>query len=150
MYVHQITHKDTPSSCMCIPVLVSCHSKERHPPPPQHCPTSATAPADGAPHHLTPAVLLQVALKRIGDVLNSPDNARKVLREVCILRRLSHPHIISLIDVFYKPAATGALPASASLVVASCHESCGLDMPCSISLMPEAVLLSTRPGCRPP
>lgn len=49
----------------------------------------------------------QVAIKRIGDVLNSPDNAKRVLREVCILRRLSHPNIIALKDVFLKPSPTG-------------------------------------------
>jgi serine/threonine protein kinase len=49
----------------------------------------------------------QVALKRIPDVLNNAENAKRVLREVCILRRLSHPHIISLRDVFLKPSSTG-------------------------------------------
>ncbi|MEW5311574.1 MAG: hypothetical protein WDW38_003281 [Sanguina aurantia] len=51
----------------------------------------------------------QVALKRIGDVLSSPENAKRVLREVCILRRLSHPNIISVSHVFMTPAATGRL-----------------------------------------
>ena len=51
----------------------------------------------------------QVALKRIPDVLSSPDLTRKVLREVCILRRLSHPFIISLRDAFLRPSSTGAL-----------------------------------------
>lgn len=50
---------------------------------------------------------VQVALKRIPDVLNNAENAKRVLREVCILRRLSHPHIISLRDVFLKPSSTG-------------------------------------------
>lgn len=36
----------------------------------------------------TPALLPQVALKRIPDVLSSPEQAKRVLREVCILRRL--------------------------------------------------------------
>ena len=30
----------------------------------------------------------QVALKRVGDVLQSPDQCKRVLREICILRRL--------------------------------------------------------------
>ena len=30
-----------------------------------------------------PPLLVQVALKRVGDVLNSPENAKRVLREVC-------------------------------------------------------------------
>lgn len=51
--------------------------------------------------------VLQVAMKRIGDVLNSPENAKRVLREVCILRRLRHPHIISLKDAFARPSETG-------------------------------------------
>ena len=54
---------------------------------------------------------MQVAVKRIPDVLSSPEQVKRVLREVCILRRLSHPFIISLLDAFVKPAAQGALPA---------------------------------------
>ncbi|KAF6262194.1 hypothetical protein COO60DRAFT_1699466 [Scenedesmus sp. NREL 46B-D3] len=50
---------------------------------------------------------LQVALKRIPDVLLNSENAKRVLREVCILRRLQHPHIIGLKDVFLKPSSTG-------------------------------------------
>eukprot|EP00887_Chlorella_sp_A99_P000345 scaffold13.g345.t1 len=49
----------------------------------------------------------QVALKRIGDVLHSPEQAKRVLREICILRRLSHPNVVGLRDVFVRPAATG-------------------------------------------
>jgi mitogen-activated protein kinase 1/3 len=41
-------------------------------------------------------------------VLTNAENAKRVLREVCILRRLSHPHIIRLKDVFLKPSSTGA------------------------------------------
>lgn len=52
----------------------------------------------------------QVALKKIENVGRSSENARKVLREVCILRRLQHPHIITLHDVFWQPSPTGALP----------------------------------------
>lgn len=52
---------------------------------------------------------MQVALKRIPDVLSSPDLTKKVLREVCILRRLSHPFIISLRDAFLRPSSTGGL-----------------------------------------
>jgi len=49
----------------------------------------------------------QVALKRIPDVLQSTDNAKKVLRELCILRRLSHPYCISLKHAFVMPSDTG-------------------------------------------
>lgn len=49
----------------------------------------------------------KVALKRIGDVLHSPDTAKRVLREVSILRRVSHPNIIAIKDCFVKPSATG-------------------------------------------
>ncbi|GLC43103.1 hypothetical protein PLESTB_000862900 [Pleodorina starrii] len=49
----------------------------------------------------------KVALKRVGDVFASPDNAKRVLREVCIMRRLEHPNIIRLRDVFLKPSPTG-------------------------------------------
>ncbi|CAI5999435.1 unnamed protein product [Closterium sp. NIES-65] len=41
-----------------------------------------------------------VALKRIADVLCCPMLAKRVLREVCIMRRLSHPYVIRLADVF--------------------------------------------------
>lgn len=53
---------------------------------------------------------LQVAIKRIGDVLNSPDQAKRVLREICILRRLRHPNIIGLRDAFSTPSTTGGYP----------------------------------------
>jgi mitogen-activated protein kinase 1/3 len=51
----------------------------------------------------------QVALKRIPDVLNSQENARRVLREIYILRRLRHPHMIELLDVFVEPSDTGRM-----------------------------------------
>ena len=50
----------------------------------------------------------QVALKRIPDVLASPEQAKRVLREVCILRRLRHPFLINLRDAFARPASSGA------------------------------------------
>ncbi|GFR43880.1 hypothetical protein Agub_g5009 [Astrephomene gubernaculifera] len=49
----------------------------------------------------------KVALKRVGDVFASPDYAKRVLREVCIMRRLEHPNIIRLRDVFLKPSPRG-------------------------------------------
>eukprot|EP00803_Ostreobium_quekettii_P009627 evm.model.scf_446EXC.6 EVM.evm.TU.scf_446EXC.6 scf_446EXC:55715-62744(+) len=49
----------------------------------------------------------KVALKRIANVLQSPDNAKKVLREVCILRRLKHPNVIALKNAFVRPSSTG-------------------------------------------
>lgn len=61
------------------------------------------------PHHHRSGNL-QVAVKRIGDVLASLDNAKRVLRELCILKRLDHPCIIRLLDVFLKPSPTGACP----------------------------------------
>ena len=48
-----------------------------------------------------------MAIKRIPDVLASPDQAKRVLREVAILRRLAHPNVISLRDAFTRPSATG-------------------------------------------
>lgn len=50
---------------------------------------------------------MQVALKRVGNVLESLDYAKRMLREVCILRRLDHPNVIKLLDVFMKPSPTG-------------------------------------------
>ncbi|KAG0587203.1 hypothetical protein KC19_2G147900 [Ceratodon purpureus] len=41
-----------------------------------------------------------VALKRVPDVFFCQMLAKRVLREVCIMRRLIHPYIISLTDVF--------------------------------------------------
>lgn len=49
----------------------------------------------------------QVAVKRIANVLSSPEQAKRVLREICILRRLTHPFIIELKDAFVRPSATG-------------------------------------------
>ncbi len=54
------------------------------------------------------APLAQVALKRIPDVLSSPEQAKRVLREVCILRRLRHPFLINLRDAFTRPSSSGA------------------------------------------
>lgn len=53
--------------------------------------------------------VLQVALKRIPDVLSSPEQAKRVLREVCILRRLKHPFLINLRDAFTRPSTCGKL-----------------------------------------
>lgn len=51
--------------------------------------------------------LPQVALKRVADVLQSPDHCKRVLREICILRRLRHPNLIGIRDAFVRPSATG-------------------------------------------
>jgi mitogen-activated protein kinase 1/3 len=48
-----------------------------------------------------------VALKRIGNVLYSEEQAKRVLREISILRRVNHPNIIGLTDAFVRPSATG-------------------------------------------
>lgn len=50
-----------------------------------------------------------VALKRIANVLSNFDNAKRVLRELCILRRLDHPNIIHLHDAFTKPSSAGPM-----------------------------------------
>jgi serine/threonine protein kinase len=42
-------------------------------------------------------------------VLSSPEQAKRVLREICILRRLTHPFIIELKNAFVQPSATGKL-----------------------------------------
>lgn len=49
----------------------------------------------------------KVALKRIGNVLHSPEQAKRVLREICILRRLQNPNVIGIRDCFTRPSATG-------------------------------------------
>jgi len=103
---------------------------------------------DTPPPSQPPVRPSKVALKRVGDVLNSPENAKRVLREVgasparltvscrsiylglniriptmhrtahlhscppslaqvCIMRRLVHPGIVRLRDVFVRPSSTG-------------------------------------------
>ena len=65
----------------------------------------ATEPAA---RRLTPSrMAMQVAIKRVADVLNSPDQAKRALREICILRRMRHPNIIGLRDAFSRPSSTG-------------------------------------------
>jgi len=49
----------------------------------------------------------KVALKKIPHVLKSHENAKRVLREICVLRRIYHPNIISLLDVFVRSSSTG-------------------------------------------
>eukprot|EP00958_Prasinococcus_capsulatus_P008681 scaffold853_cov386-Prasinococcus_capsulatus_cf.AAC.22 len=48
-----------------------------------------------------------VAVKRIPNVMQSLTHAKRVLREVCILRRMHHTNIICLYDVFVQPSSTG-------------------------------------------
>ena len=48
-----------------------------------------------------------MALKRVADVLQSPEHTKRVLREICILRRLRHPNLIGIRDAFVRPSATG-------------------------------------------
>lgn len=49
----------------------------------------------------------QVAIKFIPDVTSSAEYVKRVLREVCILRRVSHPGIIQLKGAFVQPSSTG-------------------------------------------
>jgi len=49
-----------------------------------------------------------VALKRIANALYSKQNAKRTLREIVALNRVSHPNVAELLDVFVKPATTGA------------------------------------------
>jgi len=48
-----------------------------------------------------------VALKKVPNVLQSHEYAKRVLREVCILRRVRHPNIIALLDAFLKDSSAG-------------------------------------------
>ena len=48
-----------------------------------------------------------VALKKVADVLSSQEAARRVLREICILRRVAHPAVIALRDAFVAPSTRG-------------------------------------------
>ena len=49
-----------------------------------------------------------VALKRIANALYSKQNAKRTLREIVALNRVSHPNVAELLDVFVRPAQTGA------------------------------------------
>ena len=82
-------------------------------------------------------------MKRIPDVLSSPEQVKRVLREVCILRRLSHPFIISLLDAFVKPAAQGALPALRSHL--ALHDAAASEGN-SVSLLPQVLAQETGPA----
>ena len=48
----------------------------------------------------------RVAIKKIGNVFDSPLDARRTLREIRLLSRLHHENIIGLKDVFPPPAAS--------------------------------------------
>lgn len=47
----------------------------------------------------------RVAIKKVGNVFDSPLDARRTLREIRLLRRLRHENIVGLRDVFPPPAA---------------------------------------------
>eukprot|EP00854_Cymbomonas_tetramitiformis_P018759 gene18759-22403_t len=49
----------------------------------------------------------EVALKKIPNVLHTHEEAKRVLREMCILRRCSHKNIIALRDLFTKKSTAG-------------------------------------------
>ena len=70
----------------------------------------------------------QVAVKRIPDVLSSPEQAKRVLREICILRRLVHPFIIGLKNAFVQPSATGL-----------CHACCFIAFVALTLLSPDTI-----------
>lgn len=48
-----------------------------------------------------------ITCPQVANVLGSIDNAKRVLREAAILRRLRHPNIVRLHDVFLRPSDTG-------------------------------------------
>lgn len=60
-----------------------------------------------------------MAIKRIPDTLASPEQAKRVLREVAILRRLQHVNVIGLRDAFTRPSATGLPPATKGVMLRS-------------------------------
>ncbi|CAD8141481.1 unnamed protein product [Paramecium pentaurelia] len=41
-----------------------------------------------------------VALKKVFDAFNNPTDAQRTYREVCLLKKLNHPNIVSLIDTY--------------------------------------------------
>ena len=48
-----------------------------------------------------------VAVKKIRDVFVHKVNAKNVIREVYIQRRLRHPNVVELLDLFMMPSPTG-------------------------------------------
>lgn len=75
---------------------------------------------------------VNVALKRIQDILRDCENAKRELREICIMRRLRHSSLVSLSDVFVKPSQTGSftfrngtlVPSSLDLYIALEYMNC--------------------------
>jgi len=61
----------------------------------------------------------KVAIKFIPDVTSSAEYVKRVLREVCILRRVSHPGIIQLKGAFVQPSSTGPKRCVGGKLVAS-------------------------------
>jgi mitogen-activated protein kinase 1/3 len=49
----------------------------------------------------------RVALKRIPDVLATPEAAKRCLREIAIMRRAAHPNLVALRDAFVRPSSAG-------------------------------------------
>ena len=52
-----------------------------------------------------PPPVYQVAIKRISDVFRVETDTRRFLREIYILRRLKHPNVIRVVDVFFPGTA---------------------------------------------
>jgi mitogen-activated protein kinase 1/3 len=75
---------------------------------------------------------VEVALKRVADILRDCENAKRELREICIMRRLRHNSLVSLKDVFTAPSQTGSFtlsngalkPSSLDLYIALEHMNC--------------------------
>ncbi|CAK9235981.1 unnamed protein product [Sphagnum troendelagicum] len=64
-----------------------------------------------------------IALKRVPDIFYCHMLAKRVLREVCIMRRLCHPYIISLTNVFTTPNLE--ISDSTDLYIATEFAECG-------------------------
>ena len=60
-----------------------------------------------------------IALKRIQDILRDCENAKRELREVCIMRRLSHPSLVQLRGVFVRPSQTGSFSLQGGQLISS-------------------------------
>ena len=59
------------------------------------------------PHYDSMGLWVFTRVPTLSDVLRSEEHARRVLREVFILRRVNHPNIMHLRNVFARPSATG-------------------------------------------
>jgi len=53
--------------------------------------------------HKVRSALRQVAIKRIDNLFADRGDAKRILREICLLRRLNHPNLVKIIEILKPP-----------------------------------------------